>query len=162
MMIVISAGVFSKEEIGHPERKHLAHEVVDSDRHPRRPGLMNAARKHDEKFTQKSAGQGCREKRQTSAQKQDAYEHAHHGKERERPKLRNLGEQHDHEGRIDQILSQERNGIHPAARECNQETREFGGSGKDTDEHELSRFPTPFNPLRLGRCHRSDGSWNKK
>ena len=38
----------------------------------------------------------------------------------------------------------------------------FGGSGKDTDEHELSRFPTPFNPLRLGRCHRSDGPWNKK
>ena len=52
-----------------------------------------------------------------------------------------FGEQHDHEGRIDQILSRSEMGIHPAARECDQKTREFGGSGKDTDEHELSRFP---------------------
>ena len=67
--------------------------------------------------------------------------------------LWHLREQHDHQGRVDEVLGDEPDGIHTAARERDQEARKLGGRGEDADKHKLAGLPVSF----VGGCRHGCG-----
>ena len=139
------AWTFSHEKKRHSQRQTFAHQVVNTDADPRGPGLGSSSRQPNAKFTQQSSGQRRRQKRQAAAHQAHAHDHADDRKQKQRAGLGYFGEQHNDQRRVDKIFSNQRHRVHAAAGKSNQQARELGSRGKNTDEHQLSRFPMPLS-----------------